>query len=88
MTIITIIIKIGGKSAQITTTNFATTVRNHTILQEFSTKSCQNKGRLYIPNITKNIEIYDCKVHADGYVDTVICELRMNQGKLINYKYK
>ena len=48
----------------------------------------KNKGRLYIPNITKNIEIYDCKVHADGYVDTVICELRMNQGKLINYKYK
>ena len=48
----------------------------------------KNKGRLYPLDITKSIEIYECKVQADGYIDTILCELRLHQGKLINYRYK
>ena len=48
----------------------------------------KNKGRLYQLDITKNIEIYNCNVQSDGYVDTTLCELRLYEGKLINYRYK
>ena len=48
----------------------------------------KNRGRTYKLSITKNIEIYDYKIQSDGYVDGVVCELRLNQGRLVNYKYK
>lgn len=47
-----------------------------------------NRGKLYLLDITKNIVIYDCKVQADGYIDMVECELRIYEGRLVNYKYK
>ena len=54
----------------------------------YTTIRTKNKGRLFPLNITRSIEIYDCTVHADGYVDTTRCELRVCEGRLINYKYK
>ena len=54
----------------------------------YTTIRTKNKGRFFPLNLTRSIEIYDCTVHSDGYVDTTRCELRICEGRLINYKYK
>jgi hypothetical protein len=54
----------------------------------YTTIRTKNKGRLFPLFITRSIEIYDCTVQADGYVDTTRCDLRVCEGRLINYKYK
>ena len=54
----------------------------------YTTVRTDTRGKLYPLEITRNIEIYDYKLQADGYVERVTCELRIFEGKLINYKYK
>ena len=54
----------------------------------YTTVRTKNRGKLFPMSITRSIEIYNCKMQADGYVDTTLCELRICEGKLINYKYK
>ena len=54
----------------------------------YTTIKTNNKGKLYPLDITRKIDIYDYTTQSDGYVDGVVCELRIFQGQLINYKYK
>jgi len=54
----------------------------------YTTVKTKNRGKLYPMTLTRKIEIYNYTMQADGYVEGVICELRICEGKLINYKYK
>ena len=47
-----------------------------------------NHGRYSPVDMTRCIEIYDTKTHADGYVEFVICYLTFYQGLLTDYMYK
>ena len=55
---------------------------------KYTTVRTKNRGKLYPVNLTRKIEIYNYTMQADGYVEGVTCELRIFEGKLINYKYK
>lgn len=47
-----------------------------------------NRGKIYQLPITKSIEIYHYTIQPDGYVEGVICDLNLSQGRLVDYKYK
>ena len=57
-------------------------------VQYLGTKPNGNHGKYQFIPMTRCIEMYDTKTHADGYVEFVTCYLSFYQGLLRDYFYK
>ena len=75
-------------SGQMWSISYAGTYDLSPLNGRFMPQKNNNRGRVYRFNITDTIEIYHYQTQCDGYVDGTVCELRLNEGRLINYKYK